>query len=71
MITASELVGGISGESERRIRNLFDEAEANAPCILFLDDLDSLAAPKEQSQREMSRRIVTQLKKCIDELGKL
>ncbi|XP_016842214.1 nuclear valosin-containing protein-like isoform X3 [Nasonia vitripennis] len=68
-VAAPELVAGVSGESEQRIRELFDQAIAIAPCILFLDEIDAVAPHRANAQREMERRIVAQLLSCLDELG--
>lgn len=65
-VAGPELVGGVSGESEERIRDLFDQAAENAPCILFLDEVDALAPNRHTAQREMERRIVAQLLACLD-----
>lgn len=65
-VAAPELVAGVSGESEQRIRELFDQALAIAPCILFLDEIDSVAPHRATAQKEMERRIVSQLLSCLD-----
>lgn len=65
-VAGPELVAGVSGESEERIRDLFDQAAENAPCILFLDEVDALAPNRHTAQREMERRIVAQLLSCLD-----
>jgi transitional endoplasmic reticulum ATPase len=46
-VSGPELVGGTSGESEERIRNVFESAAQNAPSILFIDALDVIAGKKE------------------------
>ncbi len=69
-VSAPELVSGMSGESEGRIRDLFEEARAAAPCILFLDEIDAITPKRETAQREMERRIVAQLLTCMDDLGR-
>ncbi|KAJ8684203.1 hypothetical protein QAD02_019995 [Eretmocerus hayati] len=68
-VAAPELVAGVSGESEQRIRELFEQATAIAPCILFLDEIDAVAPHRATAQKEMERRIVSQLLSCLDELG--
>jgi SpoVK/Ycf46/Vps4 family AAA+-type ATPase len=45
-----ELVGGTSGESEERIRQIFDNAKASAPSVLFIDAIDVIAAKKDVSR---------------------
>uniref|UniRef100_A0A1B6FLR1 AAA+ ATPase domain-containing protein n=1 Tax=Cuerna arida TaxID=1464854 RepID=A0A1B6FLR1_9HEMI len=68
-VAAPELVGGLSGQSEERIRELFEEAVALAPCILFIDEVDAITPNRETAQREMERRIVAQLLSSMDELA--
>ncbi|KAI4478757.1 hypothetical protein M0802_014496 [Mischocyttarus mexicanus] len=68
-VAAPELVAGVSGESEARIRELFDQGVAIAPCVLFLDEIDAVAPHRATAQREMERRIVSQLLSCLDELS--
>ncbi|XP_015190465.1 PREDICTED: nuclear valosin-containing protein-like isoform X2 [Polistes dominula] len=68
-VAAPELVAGVSGESEARIRELFDQGVAIAPCVLFLDEIDAVAPHRATAQREMERRIVAQLLSCLDELN--
>lgn len=68
-VSAPELVGGVSGESEERIRELFDKAVESAPCVLFIDEVDAVTPNRQNAQREMERRIVAQLLTCLDELS--
>ncbi|XP_053593688.1 nuclear valosin-containing protein-like [Microplitis demolitor] len=68
-VAAPELVGGVSGESESRIRELFERAVATAPCVLFLDEIDAMAPHRATAQKEMERRMVAQLLTCLDDLG--
>lgn len=66
-ISAPELVSGVSGASEENIRDLFLKARRSAPSILFIDEIDAIASKRENAQKEMERRIVTQLMTCMDE----
>jgi len=68
-ISAPEIVSGVSGESEQKLRELFEEAIASSPCVLFIDEIDSITPKRENAQREMERRIVAQLLTCLDELN--
>jgi len=68
-ISAPEVVSGVSGESEQKLRELFDQAIASSPCVLFIDEIDSITPKRENAQREMERRIVAQLLSCLDDLG--
>nr|XP_034576562.1 cell division control protein 48 homolog C-like isoform X2 [Setaria viridis] len=66
-ISAPDVVSGVSGASEENIRGLFQKAYRTAPSIVFIDEIDAIASKRENLQREMERRIVTQLMTCMDE----
>ncbi|XP_018335493.1 uncharacterized AAA domain-containing protein C16E9.10c isoform X2 [Agrilus planipennis] len=68
-VAAPELVAGVSGESEERIRELFERAWFTAPCVLFIDEIDAITPNRQNAQKEMERRIVAQLLSCMDDLG--
>ncbi len=68
-ISAPSVVSGMSGESEKKIREIFDEAKELAPCLLFIDEIDAITPKRETATREMERRIVAQLLTCMDELS--
>jgi ribosome biogenesis ATPase len=68
-ISAPSIVSGMSGESEKKIREVFDDAKSAAPCILFIDEIDAITPKRETAQREMERRIVSQLLTCMDDLS--
>ncbi|XP_076036146.1 nuclear valosin-containing protein-like isoform X2 [Oratosquilla oratoria] len=63
-ITATELVGGVSGESEERVKDTFEQAAAMAPCIMLLEKIDVIS-PKEGSSKSMERRMGAQLSSCL------
>jgi len=65
-VAAPEIVAGVSGESEERIRDLFDQAVSIAPCVLFIDEIDAITPNRNNAQREMERRIVAQLLTTLD-----
>jgi ribosome biogenesis ATPase len=67
-IAAPEIVSGMSGESEQKIRNLFSEAVAAAPSIIFIDEIDAITPKRETASREMERRIVAQILACMDDI---
>ncbi|CAF0753439.1 unnamed protein product [Rotaria sordida] len=69
--TSTELVSGISGDSEFKIRKLFDQAKRHSPCILFIDEIEAISQRRESASKDMERRIVTQLLACLDELSHL
>ncbi|BET00046.1 Holliday junction DNA helicase ruvB N-terminus [Nesidiocoris tenuis] len=64
-----ELIGGISGESEQRIRSLFQQAKMSVPCVLFIDEIDVISQTRENARKDMERRIVSQLITCLDDLN--
>ncbi|XLT89955.1 hypothetical protein HN873_011630 [Arachis hypogaea] len=66
-ISATELVSGVSGASEENIRELFAKAYRTAPSIVFIDEIDSIASKRDNLQREMEKRIVTQLLASMDQ----
>lgn len=65
-ISAPSVVSGMSGESEKKIREVFEEAKELAPCLMFIDEIDAITPKRETAQREMERRIVAQLLTCMD-----
>lgn len=69
-LSGPEVVSGFSGESEAKIRSLFASAQQQAPSIVFIDELDAIAGKRESAQREMEKRIVSQLLSCMDEILK-
>ncbi|XP_022120517.1 nuclear valosin-containing protein-like [Pieris rapae] len=68
-VSGTELVGGMSGESEERIRELFDRALSESPCILFIDEIDSVCGNRINAQKDMEKRMVAQLLACLDGLA--
>jgi ribosome biogenesis ATPase len=56
----------MSGESEKKVRDIFEEAKQNAPCLMFIDEIDAITQKRETAQREMERRIVAQMLTCMD-----
>ncbi|GMM37782.1 putative AAA family ATPase [Saccharomycopsis crataegensis] len=68
-ISAPSIVSGMSGESEKKVRELFQEAKSLAPCLIFMDEIDAITPKRDGAQREMEKRIVAQLLTCIDELS--
>lgn len=67
-ITATELIGGLSGESEERISEVFEQAASLAPCVLLLEKLDVVAPKEGNSTKGLERRICTQLSSCLANL---
>ncbi len=69
-VRGPEIMGQYYGESEGRLRDVFKEAEKNAPSIVFLDEIDSIAPNREDASGEVERRVVAQLLTLMDGLGK-
>jgi ribosome biogenesis ATPase len=67
-LAAPQLVAGVSGESETRIRQLFTVAKTHAPCIVFLDEIDAVCGKRDEAQKSMVSRIVAQLLHELDGL---
>ncbi|KAF8442060.1 P-loop containing nucleoside triphosphate hydrolase protein [Boletus edulis BED1] len=68
-ISAPSIVSGMSGESEKTLRDTFEEAKRVAPCLLFIDEIDAITPKRESAQREMERRIVAQFLTCMDDMS--
>ncbi|OQO04811.1 hypothetical protein B0A48_07828 [Cryoendolithus antarcticus] len=69
-ILGPSIVSGMSGESEKGVRDRFEEAKKQAPCIIFIDEIDAIAPKRESSQSQMEKRIVAQLLVSIDDLAR-
>ncbi|CAH2352733.1 ribosome biogenesis ATPase Rix7p [[Candida] railenensis] len=68
-ISAPSIVSGMSGESEKKLRDIFEEAKSMAPCIIFMDEIDAITPKRDGgAQREMERRIVAQLLTLMDDI---
>ncbi|QYZ78268.1 AAA family ATPase [Methanofollis formosanus] len=67
-ISGPEIMSKYYGESEERLREVFEEAQENAPTIIFIDELDSIAPKREETKGEVERRVVAQLLALMDGL---
>jgi transitional endoplasmic reticulum ATPase len=65
-IGGPEIMSKFYGESEEKLRNIFEQAEKNAPSIIFIDEIDSIAPKREEVSGEVERRIVSQLLSLMD-----
>jgi transitional endoplasmic reticulum ATPase len=65
-IGGPEIMSKFYGESEEKLRNVFQQAEKNAPSIIFIDEIDSIAPKREEVSGEVERRIVAQLLSLMD-----
>lgn len=65
-LSGPEIMGKFYGESEERIRDIFKQAEENAPSIVFIDEIDSIAPKRDEVSGEVEKRIVSQLLTLMD-----
>jgi transitional endoplasmic reticulum ATPase len=68
LINGPEIMSKMAGESEANLRKAFEESEKNAPAIIFIDEIDSIAPKREKASGEVERRIVSQLLTLMDGL---
>lgn len=68
-IQGPEIMGSYYGQSEERLRNVFDKAEDSAPSIVFIDEIDSIAPNRNDVNGEVERRVVAQLLTLMDGLS--
>ncbi len=68
VINGPEIMSKYYGESEQRLREIFKEAEENAPSIIFIDEIDSVAPRREEVTGEVEKRVVAQLLTLMDGL---
>ncbi len=67
-IAGPEIMGRYYGESEQRLREIFQQAEQQAPSIVFIDEIDSIAPKRQEATGEVERRVVAQLLTLLDGL---
>lgn len=70
LINGPEIMSKMAGESESNLRKAFEEAEKNAPAIIFIDEIDSIAPKRDKAQGEVEKRIVSQLLTLMDGIKK-
>jgi len=68
LLNGPECMSKFYGESEKKIRDIFTEAEKNSPAIIFIDEMDAIAPKREESYGEVERRVVSQLLTVMDGL---
>jgi transitional endoplasmic reticulum ATPase len=68
LINGPEIMSKMAGESESNLRKAFEEAEKNAPAIIFIDEIDSIAPKRDKTNGEVERRIVSQMLTLMDGL---
>jgi AAA family ATPase, CDC48 subfamily len=67
-LSGPEIMSKYYGESEGKLREVFDEAQENSPTIIFIDEIDSIAPKREDTKGEVERRVVAQLLSLMDGL---
>jgi len=67
-ISGPEVMSKWYGQSEQNLRKIFDDAEKEAPSIIFIDEIDSIAPKREETHGEVERRVVSQLLTLMDGL---
>ncbi|MEK6760979.1 MAG: CDC48 family AAA ATPase [Nanoarchaeota archaeon] len=68
LLNGPEIMSKYYGESEKKIRDLFEEAEKTAPAIIFIDEIDAIAPKREETVGEVERRVVSQILTMMDGL---
>ena len=68
LLNGPEVMSKFYGESEKKIRDIFEEAEKTAPAIIFIDEIDAIAPKREDVQGEVERRVVSQILTMMDGL---
>ncbi len=68
LLNGPEIMSKFYGESEKKIRDIFEEAEKTAPAIIFIDEIDAIAPKREDVTGEVERRVVSQLLSMMDGL---
>lgn len=68
-ILGPSVVSGMSGESEKQIREHFEKAKEEGPCLIFIDEIDVIAPKRDSAQSQMEKRIVAQLLISMDSLA--
>ena len=68
-VAGPEIIGKFYGDSEKRLREIFQEARAKAPSIIFLDEIDAIGPKRSEVQGEVEKRVVAQLLSLMDGLG--
>ncbi len=68
LLNGPEIMSKFYGESEKKIRDIFEEAEKTAPSIIFIDEIDAIAPKREETTGEVERRVVSQILTMMDGL---
>jgi transitional endoplasmic reticulum ATPase len=68
-VSGPEIIQKFYGESEARLRKIFEDARRRAPCIIFFDEIDALAPKRDRVEGEVEKRVVAQLLSLMDGLN--
>lgn len=68
ILNGPEIMSKMAGEAEANLRKAFEECEKNAPAIIFIDELDSIAPNRDKAQGEVEKRVVSQMLTLMDGL---
>ena len=68
LLNGPEIMSKFYGESEKKIRDIFEEAEKTAPTIIFIDEIDAIASKREETMGEVEKRVVSQILTMMDGL---
>merc|ERR1719327_397423 len=66
LINGPEVMSKMAGEAESNLRRAFEEAEKNAPAIIFIDEIDSIAPKRDKTSGEVEKRVVSQMLTLMD-----
>merc|ERR1712157_54805 len=66
LINGPEIMSKMAGEAEGNLRRAFEEAEKNAPAIIFIDEIDSIAPKRDKTSGEVEKRVVSQMLTLMD-----
>ncbi|MDE1841990.1 MAG: AAA family ATPase, partial [Thaumarchaeota archaeon] len=69
LLNGPEIMSKFYGESEKKIRDIFEEAEKSAPTIIFIDEIDAIAPKREEAYGDVEKRVVAQLLALMDGLN--
>jgi len=69
-VNGPQIMSKMQGDSEKNLRDIFEEAEKNQPSIIFFDEIDAIAPKREKSQGEVEKRVVSQLLTLMDGMSK-
>ncbi len=68
-INGPEVISKFVGETEAKLRSIFDEAARDAPSVIFIDEIDALCPKREDSTDELQKRVVASLLTLMDGVG--